>query len=67
MICLTWEILAAKANSGIIENLKKEDNVIILIRKKEYDKNWQHPEKVTDYIIENYEYVGEIAIYEAYM
>ena len=53
--------------SGIIEDLEKQENIMVLIRKSEYSKNWQHPVSVTDYVEENYELFGQISIYNVYV
>ncbi len=44
--------------------LRQKNNAIYLI--KETDRNWQSPEKVITYIIQNFEKIGEISIYSAY-
>lgn len=67
MICLTWVILEKMGRLGIIDDItKKQDNTVILIRKPEYPKNWQHPHEVTDFVIDNFEKTGEIDIFDTY-
>ena len=58
--------IGAKGEEGIIENLKKEEDYIVLIRNKQYARNWQNPEKVRKYIIENMNKTGEIDIFDIY-
>ena len=55
-----------RGEDGIIEDLKNTDNLLVLIRKDSLPKNWQHPYKVTDYAIENFEKIDEIDIYDVY-
>ena len=55
-----------KGEDGIIEDLKNTDNLLVLIRKDGIPKNWQHPYKITDYAIENFEKIDEIDIYDVY-
>lgn len=52
--------------AGIIEDLKNEENSIYLIKKEEYGRNWQNPEEVRKYIIENMNKVGEILYFDIY-
>ncbi len=55
-----------RGEDGIIEDLKNTDNLLVLIRKDGIPKNWQHPYKITDYAIENFEKIEEIDIYDVY-
>ena len=55
-----------RGEDGIIEDLKNTDNLLVLIRKDGIPKNWQHPYKITDYAIENFEKIDEIDIYDVY-
>lgn len=66
MICLTSEILEKKEQTGIIKDIKTRQNSVYLIKKEMFAKNWQHPDSVTDYIIQNYKKIGEIDIYDIY-
>ena len=54
---------------GQIEKIEEEadENVIYLVRKDDETLNWQSPLKVIEYVKENFEIVGEIEIYDAYM
>lgn len=58
--------LGGKGEQGQIEKLAKEENVLVLIRKEEISRNWQNPEEVRKYIINHYEKVGSIAIFDIY-
>lgn len=42
------------------------ENVIILIRNEKYSRNWQNPEKVREYIINDWEKTGEVGIFDTY-
>ena len=55
-----------KEISGVIEDLKQKDNLIILIRQNEFEKIWQHPTEITDFVIENGNLIGEINIFDIY-
>lgn len=57
--------LGKDGEEGQIEKLKKE-NAIILIMNSKYKRNWQNPEKVRKYIINNKEKTGEIGNFEIY-
>ena len=56
--------LGSKGEQGIIERIKNEDNVIYLIKKD--NLNWQNPDEVREYIINNLKYKGEISIFYIY-
>lgn len=56
----------ANGEDGIIENLRDEENYIVLIKNDKYSRNWQNPEKVRTYIIENMNKVGEIKVFDIY-
>lgn len=58
--------LGAKGEEGQIENLKKEKGVIVLITNDKYTRNWQNPEKVREYIINNWKKTGEISKFDIY-
>ena len=48
-----------------IEKIKNE-NAKYLIRSDNYSTNWQNPEKITNYVKENFEKIGNIGIYDIY-
>ena len=52
--------------SGIIEDIKQKENLVLLVKNKAYRANWQHPKKITEYVIENYEKTGNVDIYDVY-
>lgn len=59
--------LGADGEEGQIENLKKEnDNTVVLIMNNSYSRNWQTPEKVRKYIINNWTKRGEIEKFDIY-
>lgn len=58
--------LGKDGEEGQIEKLKNEENAIILIMNSKYKRNWQNPEKVRNYIINNKEKIGEIGNFEIY-
>lgn len=58
--------LGSKGEKGQIENLENEKNAQILIRKSIYNRNWQNPEEVREYIVSNWEKTGEIYIFDIY-
>lgn len=51
---------------GIIKDLQNEENYIVLIKKEEYGINWQNPDKVRAFVIENMDKVGEIDVFDIY-
>lgn len=53
-------------NQGVIEDIASKDNLVLLIRNSKYAKNWQHPFEITDYVIKNYDMVGNIGIFDIY-
>lgn len=58
--------LGSKGEEGQIEKIEKMQNSIFLIRNKKYSRNWQNPEKVRRYIIDNMTKTGEIGIFDIY-
>ena len=58
--------LGSKGEAGQIERIKDMSNSIFLIRNKKYSRNWQNPEKVRQYIINNMQKTGEIGIFDIY-
>ena len=58
--------LGAEGEKGIIEELKEKNNSKILIMKEGLARNWQNPEDVRKYIIENWKKTEEIACFEVY-
>ena len=55
-----------KGEEGIIENLKNEEDYIVLIKNEQYSRNWQNPEEVRKYIIQNMNKIGEIDAFDIY-
>ena len=58
--------LGGDGEEGIIENLQEEENYTILIKNEQYSRNWQNPEKVRKYIVENMNKIGEIDVFDIY-
>lgn len=58
--------LGSKGEAGQIENLQNEENIIVLIKNEKYLRNWQNPEQVRKYIIENWSKKGEINQFDIY-
>lgn len=58
--------LGKSGEEGIIENIKNEDEVIYLIKNNKEKRNWQNPEKVREYIINNLNKTGEILYFDIY-
>lgn len=58
--------LGAKGEEGQIEKLEKENDIIVLILNQKYPRNWQNPEKVREYIINNWSKKGEIDKFDIY-
>lgn len=58
--------LGKDGEEGQIEKLKNEENAKFLIMNSKYKRNWQNPEKVRSYIINNKEKTGEIGNFEIY-
>lgn len=51
---------------GIIKDLQNEENYIVLIKKEQYSRNWQNPDKVREFVIKNIDKVGEIEVFDIY-
>ena len=49
-----------------IENKRKTENAVFLIRKDSLEYNWQTPMEIINYVKKNYELQGEITIYDIY-
>ena len=58
--------LGSKGEEGQIENLQSDAEKIVLILNDKYLRNWQNPENVRKYIIQNMNYVGEIGVFDIY-
>lgn len=60
--------LGSKSEEGQIEKITKmEKNTKILIKNDNYGRNWQNPNKVTKYIKNNLEKIGEIEYFDIYV
>ena len=58
--------LGAKGEKGQIENLEKEENIVVLIMNDNNKRNWQNPEQVRKYIKDNWVKKGEIEQFYIY-
>ena len=58
--------LGSKGEEGQIENLKSDVEKIVLILNNKYSRNWQNPENVRKYIIQNMNYVGKVGAFDIY-
>ena len=58
--------LGMNGEDGIIEEIKNKKNQVYLIRKDEIDKNWQNPNKITDFVKNNLNKIGEKSLYDIY-
>ena len=59
--------LGGRGEEGKIEDLQKEKNIIILIKKDGIPRNWQTPELVREYIVSNFNKIGNIENYDIYL
>lgn len=60
--------LGSKGEDGQIEKIKElEKNTKILIKNDSRSRNWQNPNKVTEYIKENLNKIGEIEYFDIYV
>lgn len=58
--------IGLKGENGQIEKLENTSNAILLIMNEKYSRNWQNPEKVRTYIIENWTLKGQIGWFDVY-
>lgn len=58
--------IGAKGEQGQIERLENTKNTIVLIMNENYRRNWQNPEQVREYIINNWTKVGQIENFDVY-
>lgn len=58
--------LGKNGEEGLIEELKALENTEILIKKEKEELNWQESEQAREYIIKNFEYIGELEDYLIY-
>lgn len=55
-----------RGEEGIIQDLEKEQNIVLLVLKEKYEPNWQSPKNVIKYVRNNFQCIGEIGIFDAY-
>ena len=59
--------LGSRGEEGVIDDLEElNSDYKFLVRKDEYSRNWQTPEKVISYVKNNYTKKGEIEIFDIY-
>ena len=58
--------LGSNGEDGQIENLKNMPNKMVLIMNSKYIRNWQNPEKVRKYVMNEMIKKGEIGIFDIY-
>ena len=58
--------LGSKGEEGQISKIQNEKDIIILIKNEKYKRNWQNPEKVRKYIINNMNKTGKIGVFDIY-
>lgn len=51
---------------GIIKQIKEKNNQVYLVKKHQFQKNWQNPKLVTEYIENNLTKIDEVDIYDIY-
>ncbi len=59
--------LGAKGEDGIIEDIKKSEKCIYLIKNSRYKPNWQNPSKVTNFIKENLYLIDSVYVFDCYV
>ena len=58
--------LGAEGEEGIIEDLKKKKDFKILILQDKYNRNWQTPQKVIEFVKINFKKVGKVGAFDIY-
>jgi len=58
--------LGSKGEEGQIEKLDSLENTIVLIMNNKYERNWQNPEVVRKYVIQNWTKIHEIGVFDVY-
>lgn len=56
----------AKGEDGIIEDLKYRKDTLMLVKKAKYKNNWQHPDKIIEFVRGNFNKVDEIEVFDVY-
>lgn len=56
----------AKDEKGLIERISKEEDAIYLLLNKNYKRNWQNPEEVRAYVLNNFTKTGTILHFDIY-
>jgi len=58
--------LGKNGENNLIKEIEEDNNVVYLILKNNYDKNWQTPIEIIDFVISNKEKIGEIECFDIY-
>ena len=58
--------LGAKGEEGIIEDLEKKKDIQILILQDKYNRNWQTPLKVIEYVKADLNKKGSVGVFDIY-
>ena len=58
--------LGAKGEEGIIEDIEKKKDFQILILQDKYNRNWQTPLKVIEFVKTNLNKVGSVGVFDIY-
>ena len=58
--------LGIDEQTGKIQDLEREENILVLILKDEIEINWQDPQEVRTYIKQSWVKVGEIEMFDIY-
>lgn len=58
--------LGQKGEEGIIETIRNDTNQVYLIKKDGLSKNWQNPNKISNYIKDNLRKIDETNMYNIY-
>ena len=56
----------SRGEPGIIEDLKNEENIIVLVINDNQRKNWQLPTKVVEYVKDEFTKIGSIDVFDIY-
>ena len=58
--------IGTKSELEYIEELEKEENIIVIIVREEWRRNWQLPTEVVNHIIDNWEKTEELLHFDVY-
>lgn len=58
--------LGKNGEDNLIKEIEEENNIVYLILKNNYNKNWQTPMDIINYVLSNKEKIGEIECFDIY-